>query len=349
MSISCQINHSFGAFTLDLRFEAMPGVTALFGPSGAGKTSVINAISGLLRPDQAQITTAGAIWQDDTRFLPPHKRRVGYVFQDGRLFPHLSVAGNLRFARSELNEAPILDMLGIAHLLDRRIGALSGGEAQRVAIGRALLSDPKILLLDEPLSALDATRKAEILPYVERMRDTLNIPIIMVSHAVEEVARLAQTVIVMEAGRITATGTPAALLAEPGGPLGAGEGGTILPGTIAGTADGLTCIDTAVGPILLPAIDTVQGAKLRLRIPARDVMVATTRPEGLSALNILSGTVHSITQAGPGIVDIQVMCGTAPILARITAHSVARLGLVPGTPVFAVLKSVTLGLDQVFV
>ncbi|MBB5514448.1 molybdate transport system ATP-binding protein [Rubricella aquisinus] len=348
MSMTVDIRHRFGTFTLDAGFEADTGVTALFGPSGAGKTSMINAVAGLLRPDRGRITVDSAVWQDDTTFLPPHKRRVGYVFQDGRLFPHLSVARNLRFAGLHAEEGAILDMLGIAHLMDRRIAALSGGEAQRVAIGRALLSDPKVLLLDEPLSALDAARKAEILPYIERLRDELRIPILLVSHAVEEVARLAQTVIVLDQGRITASGAPAALLAEPGSPMGPAEAGTLLPGTVGPTEQGLTRIDTGAGPILLPEVTAAPGHALRLRIPARDVMLATQKPEGLSALNILAGHIGTITAAGAGVVDVQVICNGVPILARITAQSAGRLGLCPGQPIYAVVKSVTLGLDQVF-
>ncbi|MDG1129166.1 MAG: molybdenum ABC transporter ATP-binding protein, partial [Paracoccaceae bacterium] len=218
MTLQVSLRHQFAGFDLDVAFEAPPGVTVLFGPSGSGKSTVINAVAGLLRPDRGRIVTDDLVLLDTDarRVLPPHKRRLGYVFQEGRLFPHLSVRQNLLFgrwfaprdARGESLDR-VVELLGLEHLLDRRPGALSGGEKQRVAIGRALLAAPRLILADEPLAALDETRKAEILPYFERLRDEVAVPILYVSHASAEVARLATTVVALRAGRVAAVGPPA--------------------------------------------------------------------------------------------------------------------------------------------
>lgn len=204
MSVSIDISHHQGDFRLNAAFEAGPGVTTLFGHSGSGKTTLINAIAGLLTPDKGRITVNGRILYDQNAKvnIPAHKRRVGYVFQDARLFPHMTVRKNLTYGqrfnrRTAQPHNDVVAMLGIGPLLDRYPGALSGGEKQRVAIGRALLSAPEILLLDEPLAALDETRKEEILPYLERLRDHARLPILYVSHSVAEVARLANTMVVL--------------------------------------------------------------------------------------------------------------------------------------------------------
>ena len=223
MSLEVAIRHRQGDFALDVAFRSDAGVTALFGRSGAGKTTVVNTIAGLLRPQEARVAIDGHVLADTARgvSVPPHRRRIGYVFQDGRLFPHLSVRHNLLYgcwftARHERygQLAQVVELLGIGHLLDRRPGSLSGGEKQRVAIGRALLASPRLLLMDEPLASLDEERKAEILPYVERLRDETGIPIVYVSHSVAEVARLATNLIVLSNGRVAAAGRTAEVMAQ---------------------------------------------------------------------------------------------------------------------------------------
>lgn len=244
MSLSVQISHAFPGFSLKVEFTAPPGVTALFGRSGAGKTTLVNAVAGLLKPDRALIAVDGTTLTDTARglILPPHQRNIGYVFQDARLFPHLSVGGNLDYGRrfAPRDARPdaarfdeIVTLLGIGALLDRRPGALSGGEKQRVALGRALMSGPRLLLLDEPLSALDEARKAEILPYLERLR-ALSVPILYVSHSLPEITRLANHVVMLEAGRVTASGPVADILSDPASAAALGrETGALLEARVA--------------------------------------------------------------------------------------------------------------------
>lgn len=359
MTLSVTLSHRFADFTLDASFEAPAGVTALFGRSGSGKTTVVNAVAGLLRPDRGRILSDGTVLLDSAAgvFLPPHRRRVGYVFQDARLFPHLTVRQNLLYGRwfapkGDADEIDrIVGMLGIGPLLDRRPGALSGGERSRVALGRAILSRPRMLLMDEPLAALDAARKAEILPYLERLRDELRLPILYVSHSLAEVARLATTVVLIEAGRVTVAGPAGDVLSDPATApaLGLREAGAILTARVAAQEDdGLTRLDTPAGPIWLPQVaGAVPGARLRVRILARDVMVATERPRGISALNILPATVTALRQGGgPGVL-VQLSIGGSPILARITRRSANALDLAPGRPVHAVLKAVSVAQDSV--
>lgn len=355
MSLSVAITHAFPGFALDVAFDAGPGVTALFGRSGAGKTTVVNAVAGLLRPDRARIATGGDVLTDTGRgiFLPPHKRRIGYVFQDARLFPHLSVRGNLDYGRrfaprdarpGDARVTEIVDLLGIAALLDRRPGALSGGERQRVALGRAILSGPRLLLMDEPLAALDEARKAEILPYLERLRD-LGLPILYVSHAVAEIARLANRVVMLDAGRVTAAGPAPDVLADPAsaGALGR-ETGALLSATVAAQEDdGLVRLDSPAGPIWVARPDLRPGQQVRLRILAQDVMLATEAPQRISALNVLSGVVDQIAPAPDGSVLVRLRMGThAALLSRITERSRKALDLAPGRRVHAVLKSVSI-------
>ncbi len=351
MSVSVQLAHDFGGFDLDIAFETPGGVTALFGRSGAGKTSVINAMAGLLRPDTGRIAVADDVLIDTSRavFVPPHRRRVGYVFQDARLFPHLSVRQNLaygaRFAAK--GDGPglerIADMLGIAPLLDRRIGALSGGERQRVAIGRALLSRPRILLLDEPLAALDNARKAELLPYLERLAGETGLPILYVSHSVSEVARLANTLVILEGGRVVRAGPVSKVFSDPASApmLGVREAGAILPArVVAHAGDGLTELAVSGGALFLPRLAAAPGAMVRLRLQAQDVMLALARPEGISALNVLPVTITRLQPGeGPGIM-VALRSGEDALLARITRRSAEALGLHEGMELFAVLKSV---------
>lgn len=358
MKLSVALHHPLGALTLDVAFDAPPGVTVLFGRSGSGKTTVVNAVAGLLKPARGRISLGDHVLQDSDRgiWLPPHRRRLGYVFQDARLFPHLSVRQNLlygrRFAprRTEMEpEARVVEMLGIGPLLDRRPGALSGGERQRVALGRALLSAPQAILADEPMAALDEARKAEILPYFERLRDEVAIPILYVSHSAAEVARLATTVVVLQDGRVIRQGTTEEVLSDPSvTPLGARAAGAILSArVVAHHADGLTELDAGGARLLLPRTLHPIGTQLRLRIAAQEVIVSRARPEGLSALNILPGTVEQIrTGDGPGaLVSIRTRAGT--VLARITRRSAAALALIEGADCHAVIKSVAIAPEDI--
>ncbi len=345
------LRHRFAGFDLDVAFRAPPGLTALFGRSGSGKTTIVNAVAGLLRPDQGRILADGAVLLDTGAgvCVPPHRRRVGYVFQDARLFPHLTVRQNLMYGRWFAPRGPgadlgqIVEMLGIGPLLGRRPGALSGGERQRVALGRAILSNPRLLLMDEPLAALDEARKAEILPYLERLRDELRLPILYVSHSAAEVARLATTVVLIGAGRVQASGPAGAILSDPAmaPAFGLREAGAILTARIAAQEDdGLSRLDTGAGPLWLPRVAGGPGTLVRLRILAQDVLLATVRPEGISALNILPVTVREIrTGEGPGAL-VALVAGDDVILARITRRSAERLQLTQGQSIHAVLKAV---------
>ena len=353
MTLTVQLNHHFAGFTLDVAFQAPPGVTALFGRSGSGKTTVVNAVAGLLRPDHGRITAQGTTLFDGKINLPPHKRQLGYVFQEARLFPHLTVKANLNygafFAQSSANFDEIITLLGIQPLLNRRPGALSGGEKQRVAIGRALLSNPRIHMMDEPLAALDDPRKAEILPYIERLRDRA-IPVLYVSHSVAEITRIASNVVVLDQGRILQQGPVAQVFADPSlAPhLAAREAGSVLQARIAAQdADGLTRLDTAAGPIWLPQIAAPTGTKIRIRIAAQDILLSRTRPQGLSALNILPAMVASITQTDGPSTLIQLQIGPDLLLARITNRSARTLALQKGSPVHAILKSVAVAPNDI--
>ncbi|MFN3261342.1 MAG: molybdenum ABC transporter ATP-binding protein [Pikeienuella sp.] len=351
MTLDVALRHAFATFSIDIAFSAPPGITVLFGRSGSGKTTIVNAVAGLLRPSAGRIALDGRSLTDIGAgvFLPPHRRRIGYVFQEGRLFPHLTVRRNLLYGswfapRGAKREEfwRIVEMLGIGPLLDRRPGALSGGEKSRIALGRALLSAPQLLLADEPLAALDPGRKAEILPYFERLRDEVAIPILYVSHAASEVARLATTVVALEAGRVIAQGAATEVLGDPSVlPAGAREAGAVLTARVARHhADGLSELDAGGCALFLPRIDRAPGAAIRVRIAAHDVLLARARPEGLSALNILPGTVAEIRAGeGPGaLVAIDTPAGR--LLARITRRSAEALGLAPGASVHAVVKSV---------
>ncbi|AZO12258.1 MULTISPECIES: molybdenum ABC transporter ATP-binding protein [unclassified Mesorhizobium] len=354
MTLSVDISHRLGDFAVEANFESGGRLTALFGPSGSGKSTLINLIAGLIRPDKGRIAADDRVLVDTAAdvFVPLHKRRIGMVFQDARLFPHMSVAGNLRYGRwftppaeRYANMDAVVDLLGIGHLLERRPARLSGGEKQRVAIGRALLASPRLLLMDEPLASLDDARKAEILPYVERLRDETKIPIVYVSHSIAEVARLASVVVVLAQGKVAACGATEAIMqrldllpAEE-----RGEGGAVLDTKVLrhDEAFGMTVLGSPAGEIRVPRLGQLAGASVRLRIRARDVMIATEHPAGLSALNILAGTIAAI---GPGIgptVEIAIDCNGVTVLARITDQSKRTLNLALGRKVFAVIKTVS--------
>jgi molybdate transport system ATP-binding protein len=352
MSLSVTLRHAFEGFALDAAFEAPKGVTVLFGRSGSGKTSIVNAVAGLLRPDDGRVALDGETLTDTSArvFRPPHRRRIGYIFQEGRLFPHLTVRQNLRygawFAPKSANREDVgrvVDLLGIGHLLDRRPGALSGGEKQRVAIGRALLSAPRLILADEPLAALDEARKAEILPYFERLRDEVAVPILYVSHSSSEVARLATTVIALEAGRIIAQGPAAEVLGDPAVlPAGAREAGAVLTARVVRHhADGLTELEAGGLTLFLPRLPQAPDQPVRVRIAAHDVILSSAAPQGLSALNILPGVVAEIRAGeGPGVL-VALDTSAGRLLARITRRSSDALGLAPGARIHAIVKSVS--------
>jgi molybdate transport system ATP-binding protein len=349
--LTVELRHAFPGFLLDATFDAPAGLTALFGHSGSGKTTIVNAVAGLLRPDHGHIADGGTVLTDSSRgiFLPPHRRGIGYVFQDARLFPHLTVRQNLLYGhwftgrgrQSDLSR--MTEMLGIGPLLSRRPAALSGGERQRVALGRAILSHPRLLLMDEPLAALDQPRKDEILPYLERLRDHARLPILYVTHSPAEVARLATTIVLVDGGRVTAAGPAAQMLSDPAvAPmLGLAEIGAVLTARVGGQdADGLTRLATPAGALFLPRIAAPVDSILRLRILAQDVMIATVPPQGISALNVIPATVRDLTDSNGGVL-VRLDAGGQAILSRITARSARALDLHPGKPVHAVLKAVS--------
>lgn len=356
--ITMEVRHRLGDFHLDAQFVSDGRVTALFGPSGSGKTSLVNIIAGLIRPDEARVRVNGNVLVDTHRsiFVPRHRRRIGYVFQEGRLFPHLTVRQNLLYGwwftpnGTRSNEFDrLVEMLGIARLLSHRPSILSGGEKQRVAIGRALLSSPSLLLMDEPLASLDEPRKSEIMPYLERLRDETKIPIVLVSHSVPEVARLATNLVLIAGGRVVASGPSSEIMARPDLPAfnDVIEAGAVINAEILGHESefGLTILRLPGGELRVPWLKgNMPGAKLRVHIRARDVMVSTRAPEGLSALNVLQGTVAGIGPRYGAVVDLRLDCGGQSIMARLTRRSVERLGLTQGMAIFAVIK--TVGFDR---
>jgi molybdate transport system ATP-binding protein len=344
-----------GAFRLDLS-ERLPltGVTALFGPSGAGKSTLLRAIAGFDRLP-GRIALGDEVWQDDRHFVPPHRRRVATVFQDARLFAHLTVRGNLDYAAGRSGSAGqldgVADQLALAPLMDRRIQDLSGGEAQRVALARALLSGPRLILMDEPLSALDAARRAEILPMIEALATAGGVPVIYVSHSLPEVARLADHVLLIEAGRIIGRGSVEDVFAAGGMAEGAGITENVIAATIAGrTDDGLTIAEFAGGTLLSADLTGPPGTRVRFLVRPRDVILSLHRPLGLSALNILPAIVTRVTERGASA-EIGLMLGApqtaagTPLTASITLRSCRALGLTPGTVCHAILKTVALGRD----
>ncbi|MGO1074587.1 molybdenum ABC transporter ATP-binding protein [Inquilinus sp. CA228] len=350
MSLEVEIRHRQGDFALDIGFHSEGRLTALFGRSGAGKTSVVNVIAGLVRPQHGRVVVDGRPLLDTERrvFLPPHRRRIGYVFQEGRLFPHLTVRQNLLYGRWFTPKAErgtefgrVVELLGIGPLLDRRPALLSGGEKQRVAIGRALLSSPRLLLMDEPLASLDEARKVEILPYVERLRDEARIPIVYVSHALGEVTRLAATLVVLAEGRVAAAG-PVAEVMGRADLFPRAEAGAVLEAVVEDHDDRyqLTRLRVTAGFLTVPRVELPPGSPVRIRIRARDVMLATRAPDHLSALNVLPATVLAITAGDGPTAEIRLDCAGDGLLARLTRRSVEALALAPGRPVHAVIKSV---------
>ena len=351
MTLAFRLRHRFPSVQMDMAFEVpSPGITVLFGPSGSGKSTIIAAAAGLLRPDECRIAIDGTVLADTQAgiWLPPERRGVGLVFQDAKLFPHMSVLTNLRFGLRRAAPGPVrleevVDLLGIAPLLARRPNTLSGGERQRVAIGRALLAQPKLLLMDEPLASLDAPRKAEILPFLGRLKTALKLPVIYVTHAPDEVNRLADTLVLIEAGHVTAAGPLSQIAGRADLPFGQrDDAGALLLGRIAAhdPARALTRLDAGGSAIWVPLTDLPIGSACRIRIPAREVILAGKTPEAISVQNILAGTVARIAPDEPGhtaLVEIALPDGT--LLSRVTPDAVARLALAAGTPILALIKS----------
>jgi molybdate transport system ATP-binding protein len=361
-------------FTLQAEFEApTPGIVALFGRSGCGKTTLVNIISGLLAADEARIELDDVVLADTRAGIsvPVERRRIGYVFQDARLFPHFSVLGNLRYGlkRSRpggpgpdrqargpperAGQAPagligfdeIVSLLGLSRLLDRRPHQLSGGERQRVSLGRALLSQPQLLLLDEPLASLDIARREEVLPYLQALRDRLSIPMVYVSHQFEEVLQLATHVVLMETGRVVAQGTLSeiSLCPELRAIVGSDSVGSVLEGVVARSDPARAMADLQLGSSVLQVSlrDATVGSRLRVQLLARDIILATEKPQGLSVRNMLQGVVSEMSPDEDDAVLVKVDIGGATVLARITAEATTALSLRPGSPVWVLVKAVS--------
>lgn len=359
-ALKVELRHALGAFALDLTFEAGAGVTGIIGPSGAGKTSLLSAIAGLLRPDHGRISFGGDVFLDRDRDIwqPPEARRIGYVFQDARLFPHLSVAENLDYGArrrggGSVPRDDVIALLGLEPLLARRPHHLSGGEAQRVAIGRALLSGPLLLLMDEPLASLDVRRRQEIMPFIEALHRRVDMPVLYVSHNIDEIVRLADRVIVMREGRMAASGTVATVLNRPeiqtlvlGGRAPA-DPSTIVEAKVARHDEEhrLTEVEFAGATVTLPRLDLAPGAPVRLRLHARDIALATERPVSLSIQNVIEARLAALSPAGEAQVDVALAVGPISLTARITRRAAERLALREGMTVWALVKSVVLASD----
>jgi molybdate transport system ATP-binding protein len=344
-----------GQFTLAASFAApTPGVIGLFGRSGSGKSTLIDMIAGVLAPDEGEVQLAGCVLTDTRAGIAvvPERRRIGYVFQDSRLFPHLTAAGNLRYGMKRARSIPhsirfeeVVELLGLGAVLSRRPHELSGGERQRVALGRALLSQPQLLLLDEPLASLDVARRAEVLPYLERLRDWLSIPMVYVSHQFEEVLRLATCIVLLEEGRV--------LTAGPVGELSLGPElrSVVAPELVGAVIDGLvTAVDPAggtaelaigSGKLQVSMKDVRPGVRVRVQLLARDVILATQPVQHLSVRNALLGTVTGITPDDAASVLVKVDVGGPVLLARITEGARQALNLAPGDAVWALVKAVS--------
>ena len=344
-----------GAFALDAQFELpTPGVVALFGRSGCGKSTLVNVIAGLLKADSGWVALDDAVLLDTALRIDvlPERRRIGYVFQDARLFPHLSVAANLRYGQRRAKVPPfvgidlVADLLDLGALMSRRTHQLSGGERQRVAIGRALLSQPNLLLLDEPLASLDASRREEVLPYLETLRDQLSIPMVYVSHDFDEVLRLATHLVLMESGKTIAQGNLSEMSLNPAvrAVIGADAVGAIVEGTVTGRdpASGLLRVQVGHGELKVHFGHVANGAKLRVQLLARDLIVATQAPQHLSVRNTLSGAVTAVMSDDEDSDLIGIDIGGTIIMARVTKAATRELGLAPGLPVWALVKTVSL-------
>jgi molybdate transport system ATP-binding protein len=354
MSLSIQLRHDFPSARMDIAFEVpSPGITVLFGPSGSGKSTIILAAAGLLRPDACRIEVDGQVMADTETglWLPPERRRAGLVFQDAKLFPHMSVATNLRFG---MRRAPpgtvtfeeVVELLGIGGLLDRRPHNLSGGERQRVAIGRALLAQSHLLLMDEPLASLDAQRKAEILPWLIRLKTALRLPVLYVTHDLDEAARLADSMVLIDSGRVIGFGPLADVAARADLPLALrDDAAALLHCRVAEHDPGreLTRLDAGGTSFLVPLLAAPPGSHARIRIPAREVILAGKSPEAISLHNVISGTVRQIAKdPARRAVMVEIALPDGALLARVTPDAIARLALSPSGPVLALIKSTSI-------
>jgi len=352
--IDVDLEQQVGSFVLRARFTADAPVVGLFGRSGAGKSTLVNAIAGVTTPRRGHVRVDDVVLFDSERGidLSPQERRIGYVFQDALLFPHLSVEANLLYghhlrapAVRFIEPSHVIDVLGLARLLDRKPGALSGGEKQRVAIGRALLAQPRILLLDEPLASLDVPRRMEILDYIERLRDEFHIPIVYVSHSVAEITRLADTLVVLSAGECVGVGAVDDVMGrldlKPY--TGRYEAGAVIESTVvAHDLDfDLTTLAFDGGELTVPGINAIIGERVRARIRARDVSIALQKPSGLSIVNVLSGRVTAIREESGPVVDVQIAVGATVLTARITRRSLVQLGIHVEQDLYALVKAVS--------
>jgi molybdate transport system ATP-binding protein len=355
MRVEIDVEKRLGAFALHAAFSGEAAVTALFGRSGCGKSTILNLAAGLLRPDRGRIAIGERVLFDSAAGidLPAGERRIGYVFQDGLLLPHLSVGQNLVYGRFFTPPAErwadfdkIVALLDLAPLLERRPHRLSGGEKQRVAIGRALLASPRLLLMDEPLASLDAGRRGEILYYIERLRDEVRVPILYVSHEIEEVVRLAEHMVLLSEGKVAAAGPVHALMGriELRRLIGRYEGGAVIEAKVAAQdlKSGLARLAFAGGELLVPDVDALVGESLRVRVRARDVSIAIEEPRGVSMLNCLRGRIAEIGSEPGASIDVRIDVAGTPLLARVTRHSAEQLQLAPGREVWAMVKAVSL-------
>lgn len=352
--LSADIRVTYPEFTLEVAHDFPgTGITALFGPSGCGKSTLLRVIAGFERAAQGRVALGNEMWLGPRAWTPPHRRGVGYVFQDARLFPHLTARGNLDYAHRRAADIParyslddVVDVLDLAPLFDRRATQLSGGERQRVAIGRTLLARPRLLLMDEPLAALDTRRKGEILPYIGRLPKAFDIPILYVTHALEEVTQLCDRIVALADGRVVATGGVAEVLErlDLADVQGRFEAGTVLAGRIAGQhrAMHLSRVDLGGVHVEVPQIGLAEGSEVRLRVRARDVSLALRRPEGMSIRNMLEARVLAIDpEPTSAFAEVLLDIGGQHLRARVTRAAVADLSLDVGQPVIALLKAVS--------
>jgi molybdate transport system ATP-binding protein len=354
MSLSVLLRHRFPSVQMNMAFEVpTPGVTVLFGPSGSGKSTIISAAAGLLRPDECRIVIGGQALADTASgvWLPPERRRMGLVFQDARLFPHMSVATNLRFGLRRAAPGPVhfdevVELLGIGALLGRRPHTLSGGERQRVAIGRALLAQPRLLLMDEPLASLDSARKAEIMPYLTRLKTGLRLPILYVTHSLDEVAELGDSLVLIDTGRVIGCGPLSEIAARADLPLAQRDDAAAVLLCRVMEHDRvrrLSRLEGAGATLWLPLLNMPIGAERRLRIPAREVILARKEPDSISLHNIVPGAVRRIADdAGGCSVLVEIALADGTLLSRVTPDAIVKLALRDGAPVLALIKSTSI-------
>lgn len=350
------VKQSFGSFEVDVAFSIpSKGITALFGPSGAGKSSVINMIAGLKKPDMGSIVFNNALLFDskDKVYLPPEKRRIGYIFQEARLFPHLTVKANLTYGMRLVPKGKryvafdeVVSLLGIKHLLSRRPEKLSGGEKQRIAIGRAFLTSPELLLMDEPLSSLDYSRKAEILPFIGKLSRKFSIPVLYVSHSFEEIMTIADHLVLLKGGKVVASGTITDLMSqvELFRCFRGNDYGAVLSTKVKVSDDGLglTCLGFGDDVVFkIPKFKTVTGSVVRIHISALEVALALDEPSNISTQNIFPGEIKKIVEYEEGYVDVKIDAGYS-LISRVTKRSKQMLDLHVGQKVYCLVKSVSI-------